>query len=289
MVLGFVQKKEIKKENQINYTKSKPFLKWAGGKQKLVKELINLMPVKYNNYFEPFVGGGALFFNVEPRNAYLVDYNEELINLYKVIKNKPNELIDDLKKHKNNKEYFYKIRNLDRDKNYFKLNDIERASRFIYLNKTCYNGLYRVNSKGEFNVPFGNYKNPNILDKETILICSKVLKNVHLIHGDFEIIKNKVKPNDFVYFDPPYVPINTTSSFTSYTNNGFDKEEQKRLKKFFDYLTTKNVYCMLSNSYTDFILRLYQGYRIHVVEASRAINCKSEGRGKVKEVVVINY
>lgn len=281
--------KEINKKEKINFIKSKPFIKWAGGKQKLIENLINLMPLEYDNYFEPFVGGGALFFRVKPNSAYLLDYNDELINLYQVVKNNTHQLIEDLRKHKNNKEYYYKIRNLDRNKNYSKLSKIEKASRFIYLNKTCYNGLYRVNSKGEFNVPFGNYKNPKIVDEETLMACAKTLKNANLICGDFEIIKNYVKENDFVYFDPPYMPINSTSSFTNYTNNGFDKEEQKRLKRFFDYLTDKNVYCMLSNSYTDFIINLYHAYRIHIVKAPRAINCKSEGRGKIKEVVITNY
>lgn len=267
----------------------KPFIKWAGGKQRLLKYLLELMPTKYNNYFEPFVGGGSLFFKVEPKKAYLVDYNKELINLYRVVKNNTYQLIENLKKYKNNKEYYYEIRNLDRNGNYSKLSSIEKASRFIYLNKTCYNGLYRVNSKGEFNVPFGNYKRPKIVNEEVLISCAQALKNANLFYGDFEIIKNYVNENDFVYFDPPYMPISLSSSFVNYTNKGFDINDQKRLKKFFDYLTNKNIYCMLSNSYTNFITKLYRDYHIHIVEAPRSINCKSKGRGKIKEVIITNY
>ena len=268
----------------------KPFVKWAGGKNQLLSELLRLMPQNYNTYIEPFVGGGALFFKIKPQKAIINDYNAELINVYRVIKYNVEELIKSLKKHKNTKEYYYKIRNIDRDKNKYRLlSPIEKASRFIFLNKTCYNGLYRVNSKGQFNVPFGNYKNPNFIEEENLKKCSNVLKNVIILNDDFEIIKEYIQENDFVYFDPPYMPISKTSSFTSYTHNGFSKEDQIRLKKLCDFLTKHNVYFMLSNSYNNFILELYKNYKINIVYANRAINCKANGRGKIKEVIIINY
>ena len=267
----------------------KPVIKWVGGKRQLINELKSFLPKKYNRYFEPFIGGGALFFSLKHKNSFISDYNHELTNLYTIIKEKPLELIKDLNRHKNDEDYYYNIRALDRDEaKYKKLSNVKKASRFIYMNKTGFNGLYRVNQKGQHNVPFGKYKNPSWLDEENILECSKLLSHTEIQTGDFEIIKEHIQKGDFVYFDPPYVPLNNTS-FTSYTNQGFDTEMQERLKNLCDYIDSIGAYFMLSNSYTDYILDLYKNYEIKTVMANRAVNCKATGRGKIKEVVVINY
>ncbi len=266
-----------------------PIVKWVGGKRQLMFELLKNMPKTYNRYFEPFIGGGALFFELQPQNCYISDMNEELINLYSVVRNNVYELIDTLNKHEISKEYFLKIRNLDRTKEYSKLSNIEKASRFIYLNRTCFNGMYRVNSQGQFNVPFGNYKNPRILDAENLINCSNLLKSTEICCADFSKILNKVQKGDFVYFDPPYVPLNETSCFTSYTKDGFDLDMQFRLKDVCDELDSAGVMFMLSNSDTKFINELYSNYGIKKVFASRAINANGNGRSKITEVLVRNY
>lgn len=266
-----------------------PIVKWVGGKRQLMFELLKNMPENYNRYFEPFIGGGALFFELQPQNGYISDMNEELINLYSVVRDDVYNLIDDLNKHKVSKEYFLKIRNLDRTEKYNKLSDIQKASRFIYLNRTCFNGLYRVNSQGQFNVPFGNYKNPKIVDAENLINCSKLLKNTEICCADFSGILNKVQKGDFVYFDPPYVPLNETSSFTSYTKDGFDLDMQFKLRDVCDELDSKGVMFMLSNSDTKLVNELYSNYEIKKVFASRAINANGNGRGKITEVLVRNY
>lgn len=270
----------------------KPFVKWVGGKRQLVNELKKLMPKKYNRYIEPFIGGGALFFDLKPKNALIGDYNNELVNLYRIIQKKPIDLIEYVKRHKNESDYYYGLRALDRDNERFELlTDVERASRFLYLNKSGFNGLYRVNQKGQCNVPFGRYKNPKYLDEDNILNCSKLLQNTQLFSGDFENVKSEIKKGDFIYLDPPYAPLTATAGFTAYTDKGFDDEMQLRLREFCDYIDDVDAYFMLSNSYCDFILNLYNvnGYNIHTVDAKRNINCKGDGRGKVKEVVAINY
>lgn len=266
-----------------------PIIKWAGGKRQLMFELLKNMPKSYNRYFEPFIGGGALFFELQPENAYISDVNEELTNLYSVIKNNPNELIEDLKKHEVSKDYFLQIRSIDRDHKYLKLSDIQRASRFIYLNRTCFNGLYRVNSQGQFNVPFGHYKNPRIVDEHNLLNCSKLLQKTEIKNTDFSEILNHVKKGDFVYFDPPYVPLNETSSFTSYTKDGFDVDMQFKLRDVCDELDSMGVKFLLSNSDTPLVNELYENYNIKKVFASRAINANANGRGKITEVLVRNY
>jgi len=207
-----------------------------------------------------------------------------------VVKQKPFELIEDLKKHKNEKEYYYKIRGLDRDPlSYKKLSDVKRAGRFIFLNKTCFNGLYRVNKKNEFNSPYGRYKNPAICDEKNILLCSRVLQNSVILNEDFKEMGKEIKKGDFIYLDPPYVPLNQTSNFTAYTDRGFEKKMQFELKEFCDYIDRAGGYFMLSNSYTDFVLELYRDYRIKTVIARRAVNCKASRRGSVKEVLIRNY
>lgn len=266
-----------------------PIVKWVGGKRQLMFELLKNMPKSYNRYFEPFIGGGALFFELQPSNAYISDMNEELINLYNVVKNDVYELIEELKKHEISKEYFMNIRNIDRTKNYKKWSNIQKASRFIYLNRTCFNGMYRVNSKGEFNVPFGNYKNPRIIDERNLINCSNLLQKTEIRNADFSEILNYVQNGDFVYFDPPYVPLNETSSFTSYTKDGFDIDMQFKLREVCDELDSKGVNFMLSNSDTKFVNELYENYNIKKVFASRQINANPNGRGKITEVLVKNY
>ena len=266
-----------------------PIVKWVGGKRQLMFELLKNMPKSYNRYFEPFIGGGALFFELQPDNAYISDMNEELINLYSVARDSVDELIEDLSKHEISKEYFLEIRNIDRTEEYSNLSNIERASRFIYLNRTCFNGMYRVNSKGEFNVPFGNYKNPRIIDENNLLNCSELLKKTEIKCADFSEILSKVQKDDFVYFDPPYVPLNETSSFTSYTKDGFDIDMQFKLRDVCNELDSMGVKFMLSNSDTKLVNELYANYEIKKVFASRQINANADGRGKITEVLVKNY
>ena len=272
-----------------NEQKTYPIVKWVGGKRQLMHELLKNMPKSYNRYFEPFVGGGALFFELHPDNAYISDQNEELMNLYSTVRDSVDELIIDLNKHKITKEYFLKIRNMDRTSKYEKLSNIEKASRFIYLNRTCFNGLYRVNSKGQFNVPFGNYENPRIVDEINLRNCSKLLKQTEIKCADFSDILTKVEKGDFVYLDPPYAPLSKTSSFTSYTKDGFDVDMQFKLKELCDELDNIGVSFLLSNSDTEFINKLYTKYTIKKIWASRAVNADANGRGKITEVLVKNY
>lgn len=269
-----------------------PFVKWVGGKRQILLDIEKYLPSKFLTYYEPFVGGGALLFHLQPKNAVINDSNEELINLYTVIKNNPLDLIEDLRKHKNEADYFYTIRGLDRDREKFlKLTDIERASRIIFLNKTCYNGLFRVNNAGEFNTPFGRYKNPNIVNEITIKAVSSYLNNANILimNGDFEEALRDVSKGDFIYLDPPYDPISDSSSFTGYTKGGFGRDEQERLKDLCDQLHAKKAKFLLSNSYTELILNLYKNYKIKEVKAIRSINSDAEKRGQVSEVLIRNY
>lgn len=269
-----------------------PFLKWAGGKRQVIKYIRKYVPHKFNTYYEPFVGAGAVFFDLLPKNAVINDINSELINVYKVIKYSVEELILDLKKHVNSEEYFYFIRGLDRDKVIFNsLTDVEKASRTIYLNKTCYNGLYRVNKSGHFNTPFGRYKNPEIINENLLREISEYLSNANVVilNCDFEEAIKNISPNDFVYFDPPYDPLSETSNFTSYSSTGFSKNDQIRLKKVCDELDNKNIKFLLSNSSTDFIIDLYSDYNIEFIEAKRFINSDVNKRGNIQEILVRNY
>jgi DNA adenine methylase len=246
-------------------------------------------PKNYDKYIEPFVGGGAVFFHLLPKKAILIDINEELINCYNVIKNKVYELIELLRRHKNEKEYYYEVRNLDKIPiKYNQMSEVEKASRFIYLNRCCYNGLYRVNSKGQFNVPFGKYKNPKFCDEENLINVNKALENVDLIHGSFNTCLTYARENDFVYLDPPYHPISQTSSFTGYTKENFGKDSQIELFKVFEELDKKGCILMLSNSNKNFILDLYKGFKIIFLDAKRAINSVATKRGYIKEVLVLN-
>ncbi len=279
-----------KKKRTITNGIPHPFLKWAGGKRQLISQMYKYFPKNFNKYIEPFVGGGAVLFYLKLKISVIIDINKELVNCYNVIKNNVKELIKLLKTHENEKNYYYKIRALDRDKEKFnKLSNIEKASRLIYLNRCCYNGLYRVNSKGQFNVPFGKYKNPNFCDEENLFAVSKVLKNVNIIHGSFEICLEHAQKGDFVYFDPPYHPISKTSSFTSYTKENFGKDSQQKLFDVFEKLDKRGCKLMLSNSYNEYIQNLYKDYKIITLGARRVINCNAEKRGNINVLLILNY
>ncbi|MCB0322732.1 MAG: DNA adenine methylase [Bdellovibrionales bacterium] len=267
----------------------RPFLKWAGGKRQLVPALRANMPKQYGRYLEPMIGGGAFFFELQPKNAYIADINEELVNLYLVVRDETEALIRDLRKHEHNADYFYKLRDADRSGTYKRWGPVKRASRLIYLNKTCFNGLYRVNAQGHFNVPFGDYKNPRIVDEDNLRACSLALRDTKIVLGSFEHIRKVAKKGDFVYFDPPYVPLSTSANFTSYSKERFDADMQIKLRDLCIELDRKAVKFMLSNSSAPFVLELYKDFHVQLLDASRAINSKAEGRGKVKEVLVRNY
>jgi len=267
----------------------KPFLKWPGGKRRLLSDLLKRFPKKYNRFLEPFIGGGALFFKVSPDNGYISDINPDLINIYEVVRNNVHELIDSLKKHKNTEKYFYNIRSTDRTEEYKHWSNVEKASRLGYLNKTCFNGLYRMNSNGYFNAPFGFYKNPNIVDEKNLLACSALLQNTEIALASFEAVENIAQRGDLVYFDPPYVPLDKTSSFTKYYKDDFDLVSQFVLRETCDNLTHKKVMFILSNSFTDTTKDLYKNYNVEIVKANRAINCKGNGRGKINELIITNY
>lgn len=270
-----------------------PFLKWVGGKRQIMNSLVDLLPLDINklNYIEPFVGGGALLFHLQPKVATINDFNSELINVYDVIKSNLEELITDLQKHKNEAEYFYILRGLDRTDEFQKLSNIQRASRIIFLNKTCFNGLYRVNNSGEFNAPFGRYKNPNIVNAPTLRAVNKYLNSnkINLMTGDYAEVLNNIPKNSFVYLDPPYHPLTEGSSFTGYVQGGWNIYDQIRLREVCDELNKKGVKFLLSNSSTDFIKEQYSAYEINIVKANRSINSNGEKRGEVEEVLIRNY
>jgi DNA adenine methylase len=270
-----------------------PVLKWVGGKRQLLDALIPLLPPKkIKIYCEPFVGGGALLFKLQPETAYINDINSELIRVYKVIKDDVESLISALETFKNEAEFFYAVRDWDRDKEkYAFLTDIQKAARILYLNKTCYNGLFRVNNAGEFNSPFGNYRNPNIVNAPTLRAVSSYLNTatVCLTSVDYADVLETLPKGTFVYLDPPYDPVSDTSSFTGYSKGGFTRDDQIRLRKWCDELNARGLQFMLSNSATEFIKEQYAAYNISVVRAKRAINSDSTKRGEVEEVVVRNY
>lgn len=269
-----------------------PVVKWVGGKRQLLDEITPLLPKRIPSYCEPFLGGGAVLFSVQPTKAIVNDLNEDLIKVYKVIRDDVEDLIESLKQHENTSEYFYAIRDMDRDRQrYCSLSDVEKASRLIYLNKTCFNGLFRVNSSGEFNSPFGHYKNPNIVNEPVLRAVNKYLNsgNIAFYSEDFAETLKRVGKGCFVYLDPPYDPVSDTASFTGYNKGGFDRNEQIRLRQCCDDLTRRGVKFMLSNSATDFIKDLYRDYNITIVKAKRAINADASKRGAIEEVLVTNY
>lgn len=269
-----------------------PVLKWVGGKRQIIEQIKKYIPQNISTYYEPFIGGGAVLFELQPKKAVINDVNSELMNLYDVIQNNVDELIEELRLHKNEEAYFYEIRELDRDKKkYGSFSAVQRAARIIYLNKTCYNGLFRVNRAGEFNTPFGRYKNPNIVNEVTLKAVSNYFKKaqITLVCRDFEEVLKGAKKGAFVYLDPPYDPASYTSSFTGYNKGGFDQNEQVRLKNMCDKLNKKSINFLLSNSATDFIKELYKDYKIEIIQAKRAINSKADKRGTVDEVLVMNF
>lgn len=269
-----------------------PVLKWVGGKRQLIETFSPLLPKRITSYCEPFVGGGALLFHLQPHTAVINDINKELIGVYAVIRDNVDMLVEKLKKYKNEPNFFYSIRDWDRDKEkYESLSETEKAARILYLNKTCYNGLYRVNNAGEFNSPFGHYRNPNIINEPVLRAVSAYFNGakIKLSSLDYALVLSNVEKGTFVYLDPPYDPVSDTSSFTGYAKGGFSKKEQIRLRQCCDELDDRGIKFMLSNSATSFIMEQYRNYNITVIHAKRAINSIGSKRGDVAEVVVRNY
>lgn len=277
----------MKKNNLVT-----PVLKWVGGKRQLLDTLRPLLPKTISKYCEPFIGGGAMLFDLQPKKALVNDINSDLILVYTVIRDSVDELIQRLERFENTSEAFYAVRDWDRDhERYEALSDVERAARIIYLNKTCYNGLYRVNNAGEFNSPFGNYKNPNIVNAPVLRAVNAYFNAAEITFStvDYAELLQNVRRGTFVYLDPPYDPVSDTSSFTGYARGGFTRDDQIRLRECCDELNRRGVRFMLSNSATDFIREQYAAYNITTVQAKRAINSVASKRGDVDEVVVRNY
>ena len=276
----------------------RPFLKWAGGKRQLLPELRKYYPNKLEYYYEPFLGAAAVLFDLQPKHATISDFNSELINVYNVIKNNADGLIEKLQYHQenNSEEYFYELRAIDRNEQFKELSLINKAARIIYLNKTCFNGLFRVNNQGQFNVPYGSYENPLIVDEIVIKAVSHYLNNadIKIFNLDFADAVVDAKKNDFIYFDPPYHPISDTSSFTGYNLQSFGEDDQIRLRDCCDDLIDRGCNILLSNSDSQFIRDLYSDesrysiYTIKTVQARRSINAVSTGRGKINEVLIFN-
>lgn len=269
----------------------KPFVKWAGGKRQLMDEIRKYIPKRISIYYEPFLGGGAVWFELQPKKYVVNDINKEMINVYRTIKTDVDALITELKTHRNEPEIFYQVREMDRTPEYQELTPVQRAARIIYLNKTCFNGLFRVNSQGYFNVPFGNYKNPDIINEITLRAVHKFLNESEgdIFNEDFEVVMKGAKKGSFVYLDPPYDPVSDSSSFTGYTLDGFGRAEQIRLKNACDELHAKGCKFLLSNSSTPFIRELYADYHVITVQANRNINANGNGRGRIDEVLIMNY
>jgi len=269
---------------------AEPILKWAGGKRSLIPSIFALLPHDYRHrtYHEPFFGGGALFFSIKPARGSINDINPKLINFYIVVRDYPEELIEQALKYPYEKDAFYRIRE---HYNNATLNKVEDAAITLYLNKTAFNGLYRVNSKGKFNVPFGRYSTPTIVDKERIRAASKLLKNIEILQKDFSYVVDYAEKGDLVYFDPPYLPVSDTAYFTSYSSDGFSWEDQIRLRDVCVKLHEKETFFVLSNSYVEKLINNYRGiedFRIFVVKANRAINSKASKRGPVNEALITN-
>lgn len=274
--------------------KGKPFVKWAGGKRQIIDKLKKYVPDEFDTYYEPFIGGGALLFELSPKKAVINDSNEELMNVYECLcdEEKFKKMCGVLNHYEteHSEAFYYDIRNKDRNKNsYNRLSCYTKAARTIYLNKACFNGLYRVNSKNEFNVPFGKKLKVNTYDGGNLITVSNYLtmNDIKILCVDFEDAVKSAKKGDFVYFDPPYD--SDTSTFNSYTEDGFGKEEQRRLAKVFKELDAKGVYVMLSNHNTSLVNELYKDYHRHLIEAKRSINANGKKRGKVEEVIITNY
>ena len=274
-----------------------PFIKWAGGKAQLLSQFEPYLPCELARYIEPFVGGGAMFFHLynqgrlAGKEAVLIDSLEELINAYRVVQGQVEVLIDALQVHERHKldaEYYYQVRGWDRSDDYDERTAVQRAARFVYLNRTCYNGLYRVNRRGQFNVPFGRYRNPRVCDAQNLRAVHHALQGVSLLVGDFNRCLEVAKRGDLVYLDPPYHPLSDTANFTSYTPADFGIEDQRRLAGLFRELDRRGCRVMLSNSATDLVRELYYGYRQVEVWANRAISSRGDGRGAIAELLVMN-
>jgi DNA adenine methylase len=263
----------------------KPFLKWVGGKGRLLRQYAPYFPSEIDKYHEPFLGGAAVFFYLYPKTAVLSDLNPELINTYRVVRDNCQQLIECLGRFRVNKEEFYRIRAMEPHT----LNNIQRAARTIYLNRTCYNGLYRVNKAGRFNVPYGQYKAPTVLNETLLRAASDALRCAQLEIEDFSGVLKRAAAGDFVYLDPPYQPLNRTSNFTNYTPWAFRAEEQERLAQIYRDLDRIGCRLMLSNSNTSFVQELYKGFRQEIVWAKRSINCKGNLRGGIQELLILNY
>ena len=254
---------------------NKPFLKWAGGKTQLLKNIRELYPNDIDTYYEPFIGGGAVFFNLAPKKYLISDSNPELINVYKIVATKPMEVIEKLSGMKNTSEFFYELRSLK----YSDMDKVSAAARTLYLNKTCFNGLYRVNKSGAFNVPYGKYKNPDFIQKETIINCSKLLKSKNIKCMDFRKIEKFIfHKNDFIFFDPPYVPLDGYADFKRYTKEQFYENSQHDLAVIFKKLAKKNVKLVLTNSNTSLVHDLYEGFEKIVINSNRYISSKASTR-----------
>jgi DNA adenine methylase len=262
---------------------ARPFLKWAGGKRQLLPHLLRHVPATRGAYFEPFVGGGALFFALRPRKATLADVNERLIRAYRGVAAQVDDVVRLLRRYPHDSEFFYRLRARAIDGQ----SDAEVAAWFIYLNRTGYNGLYRVNRKNEFNVPFGRYANPTVCDEPTLRDCAAALAGTKLVVDDFEKIVSGARRGDFVYFDPPYAPLSATSSFTSYTSGGFGPEDQRRLRDVALALKKRGVQVLLSNSSAPLVRELYaSAFEVFEVPATRMLNSKGDGRGAIAELVI---
>lgn len=267
-----------------------PIVKWAGGKTKLLGELELRLPRRFGRYFEPFLGGGALFFRLAPGRASLADYNRDLINLYRCVADHVDSLIRRLTRYRqaHSHEHYYELRTRWNEGGFARA-PVERAAAFLYLNKTCFNGLYRVNQKGEFNVPVGRYVAPRIFDPVHLRAASKLLAKAEIASGHYADTVADAEAGDFVYFDPPYDPVTTSANFTSYTAQSFSSDDQRELAAVIRGLTRRGVHVMMSNSDTPLIRRLYRGFDIAEVKAPRAINSKGSKRGAVSELVITNY
>ncbi|BAY76921.1 DNA adenine methylase [Nostoc linckia NIES-25] len=269
-------------------TSPRPFLKWAGGKSRLIQQYIPYFPKNYQNYYEPFLGGGAVFFYLQPNKAILTDINAELINTYCCVRDNVDKLILLLKEHKerHNRDYYYTVRNNSGG------TDLEKAARLIYLNKTCFNGLYRVNSQGNFNVPLGRYENPNICPEDLLRVASTALSQAKIQQADFtEVLSHATSSDDFVFFDPPYHPISETSYFTSYSSNSFTKKDQELLRDTCAELASRSVKVMVCNSDSEFIKKIYKdiNFETHTIKAARSINSNIKNRGAIDELLITSF
>jgi len=272
----------IAQQAQSPALRARPFLKWAGGKGRLLGQILKCFPEQFGRYHEPFVGGAAVFFALQPRRATISDVNEDLVRTYRQIRDNVDAVMDRLRQHEATEEHFYAVRAMSPDQ----MPVVNAAARTIFLNRTCFNGLYRVNRRGQFNVPFGRYTNPKICNTPNLRAASEALQGVELRCEDALSIGRRARRGDLVYFDPPYDPVSTTSSFTSYARDGFGKAEQEKLAEVFAALAARGVHVVLSNSDTPFIRKLYRGFVTEQIYVRRAINSRADRRGPVAELLI---